>query len=143
MMCTLRSQVSSQPLALEWYATTLHEPSREQFNCQDKPETQLDMPNATHAHTAKNGQFSTLKPVTKRAPNGMQDPTPSTKSMHTETTHTCPNGHLSYENNQDSNFSGAVFLDIFTYPKQAKNQPTFYSPVLEKRLPNETNHSKI
>ena len=77
VICSLRSQVSSEPLALEWCTTTLHEQSREQFSCQDKQEQQQDTPNAVHTHL-QNGKFATQKPVIKRASNGMRDPVPST-----------------------------------------------------------------
>ena len=48
---------SLQAPALEWYETVLHEPGREQFSCQDKQETQQDMPKATQAHTSNTVSF--------------------------------------------------------------------------------------
>ena len=77
--CDFRT-LCSKPPALEWYTTTLHEPSREQFSCQDRQETQQDTPNATHAQAPPKRQICNTKRVTKRAPNGMPDPKPSTKA---------------------------------------------------------------
>ena len=92
-----------------------------------------------HARTRlQDHHFSTRKPVAKRAPNGMRDPRRAPKACTQRLRTLAQVVTFPMKNNQDSNFSGAVFLDIFTYPQQAQKPPfVLFSLNVEQALPSQ------